>query len=247
VENFGKERMRLVPMAVDVWEGSVFVNVSAGKSPSHGQLSLLDFLEDIPQKTSGLRLPEMKLVQRRDYYVDCNWKVYVDNYLEGYHIPIVHPSLMRELDYNQYTTITKRYYSIQHAPIKPSKETERYPRRYPSPEEQADASYYWIFPNLMLNIYPDNFSINLILPVSYEKTLTVFEWYFLDQHTDATKEAVDKTIEFSDEIQIEDIRICEAVQRGLRSTSYDRGRYSVRRENGVHHFHLLYQNFMSRE
>ncbi len=66
-------------------------------------------------------LTNMRLAASKDWYVDCNWKVYVDNYLEGYHIPIVYPSLNRELDYNQYRTETRRFYSIQHAPIKQSR------------------------------------------------------------------------------------------------------------------------------
>ncbi|HYL98324.1 MAG TPA: SRPBCC family protein [Blastocatellia bacterium] len=247
VENFRKENMGLIPIAVEVWEGSIFVNILAGKASYANSISLSDLLEDIPQRTSGLRMADMRLVQRRDYSLQCNWKVYIDNYLEGYHIPIVHPSLMRELDYIKYETITRRYYSLQHSPIKQSKDNERYPRRYSSPEQQTEALYYWIFPNLMLNIYPDNFSINLILPISHENTLTVFEWYFVDPRADTTRQAVEKTIEFSDEIQVEDINICEAVQKGLKSASYDRGRYSVRRENGVHHFHLLYRDFMSRQ
>ena len=98
----------------------------------------------------------------------------------------------------------------------------------------------------MLNVYPDNYSTNLIVPLGAERTLTIFEWYFLEPDRDATKEALRRTIEFSDEIQLEDIGICEAVQRGLRSRTYERGRYSVRRENGVHHFHGLLAEFFAR-
>jgi len=76
------------------------------------------------------------------------------------------------------------------------------------------------------------------------RTLTVFEWYFRDPETPAVKEKIEETIRFSDEIQIEDVEICEAVQRGLRSKTYDRGRYSPARENGVHHFHQLYAEYL---
>jgi choline monooxygenase len=94
----------------------------------------------------------------------------------------------------------------------------------------------------MLNIYPDNFSTNLIVPLGHDRTLTIFEWYFRDP--EAAKNDIDETIAFSDEIQLEDIAICEAVQRGLRSATYESGRYSPQRENGVHHFHGLYANSM---
>jgi len=68
--------------------------------------------------------------------------------------------------------------------------------------------------------------------------VTIFEWYFRDP--DSAKKEIEETIAFSDEIQLEDIAICEAVQRGLRSSTYSAGRYSPVRENGVHHFHGLY-------
>ena len=99
----------------------------------------------------------------------------------------------------------------------------------------------------MLNVYPDNFSTNLIVPVSHERTLTVFEWFFRDAPQATPQKMIDQTVAFSDEIQLEDIAICEAVQRGLRSSTYSSGRYSPARENGVHHFHALYAESMGIE
>jgi len=107
-----------------------------------------------------------------------------------------------------------------------------------------EALYFWIFPNLMLNIYPDNVSTNLIVPISQEKTLTIFEWFFHDSGSQKAHERIKRAVAFSDEVQQEDIGLCESVQRGLRSATYDRGRYSVRRENGVHHFHMLLREFL---
>jgi choline monooxygenase len=178
--------------------------------------------------------------------IDCNWKVYVDNYLEGYHIPIAHPGLMREIDYAQYRTDTFRYYSQQFAPIRAMKSDDSSERFYPPGTGLQEALYFWVFPNLMVNIYPDNVSTNLILPVSQEKTLTVFEWFFYDGDSSKMQERVKKAVQFSDAVQQEDIGLCESVQRGLRSATYDRGRYSVRRENGVHHFHMLLSEFLER-
>jgi choline monooxygenase len=237
VEDFNKEDFRLSPIRIQTWEQFIFANLDPASPP------LESFLEDIPDQLCGRNISEMRLVERRDYTVECNWKVYVDNYLEGYHIPIVHPSLMRELDYTNYKTITRMYYSLQEAPIRPS-QAEAAGRRYASPEEQTEALYYWIFPNLMLNVYPDNMSINLIIPISHRRTLTIFEWYFCDPESEEVQEKIQRTIRFSDEIQQEDIAICEAVEKGLRSISYDRGRYSAKREAGVHHFHLLWREFM---
>src|SRR3989475_9662178 len=105
------------------------------------------------------------------------------------------------------------------------------------------ALYFWVFPNLMLNIYPDNSSTNVIVPLSHEKTLTIFEWFFHDVASENQKR-IKRSVAFSDEVQKEDIGLCENVQRGLRSSTYDRGRYSVKRENGVYHFHMLLGEFL---
>jgi choline monooxygenase len=95
----------------------------------------------------------------------------------------------------------------------------------------------------MLNVYPDNLSSNIILPLGHDQTLTIFEWFTYPKNGQAREIAAD-TVEFSDEIQQEDITICENVQKGLQSRAYDKGRYSVKRENGVHHFHSLLREFL---
>ena len=197
---------------------------------------LEETLENLPETLAGRGLESMRLASRKDWTVACNWKVYVDNYLEGYHIPIVHPSLFKELDYARYETQTHRSYSLQRAPLR-----QDAPGQLPRGDDSAEdeALYFWIFPNLMINVYADNFSTNLILPLGHDRTLTVFEWYFRDPEDIAVRETVRSMVAFSDEIQLQDIAICEAVQKGLKSRTYERGRYSVRRENGVHHFHRL--------
>ncbi len=228
VEDFRKDDHGLPEFRLEAWMGLLFVNLDASAPALH------DTLEDLPARLSSRGLEAMRPAARKDWTVECNWKVYVDNYLEGYHIPIVHPSLMKELDYARYVTETRRCYSLQHSPIR-----ESGPGRLQRKGNEDEALYFWIYPNLMLNVYPDNFSTNLILPVGHERTLTVFEWFFPEPEKAETREAIRRTVEFSDEIQLQDIAICEAVQKGLKSRTYDRGRYSVRRENGVHHFHGL--------
>jgi choline monooxygenase len=223
---------------VEAWGGLVFVNIDTDCAP------LEETLEDLPTRLQLANLARTRLAARTDWYIDCNWKVYVDNYLEGYHIPIVHPGLNRELDYARYRTETRRYYSIQHSPIK---RVESARLRVDESGDNNEAQFFWIFPNLMLNVYPDNYSTNLIVPLGPERTLTIFEWYFHDFEQDEVQEKLRRTIEFSDEIQIEDVKICESVQRGLRSRTYNGGRYSVKRENGVHHFHGLLAEFFARK
>ncbi len=230
VEDFRKEDQRLPEFRLETWLGLVFANLDPSAP------ALADTLEDLPATLAPRRLASMRLAARKEWTIECNWKVYVDNYLEGYHIPIVHSGLMRELDYARYRTDTKRAYSLQHAPIK-RRGSGRLRRDREAPEDEA--RYFWIFPNLMLNLLSDNFSTNLVVPIGHERTLTIFEWFCRDPEGPGMRETVRRTVEFSVEIQREDIAICEAVQKGLKSRTYERGRYSVRRESGVHHFHGL--------
>jgi phenylpropionate dioxygenase-like ring-hydroxylating dioxygenase large terminal subunit len=226
VLGFDRAACALPQFRVETWLGLIFVNLDRDAQPLHEVYG--DLFHEMNARDAGV----FRFAQRKDWELDCNWKVYVDNYLEGYHIPIVHPSLFRELDYPKYRTETKQHYSIQHAPVK----------RIERLRGDDDVRFFWIFPNLMLNVYSDNFSTNLIVPLGPGRTLTIFEWYFRDP--DHAQQQIAETVGFSDEIQIEDIGICESVQRGLRSSTYDSGRYSPQRENGVHHFHGMYAQLM---
>src|SRR5438067_2992062 len=244
-ENFNKADFGLVPIRVERWGPFVFANLD-DQAPA-----LSEVMGAIPNEVSGAGydVEKMQLVERRDYIIECNWKVYVDNYLEGYHLPIAHPGLFKELEYDNYRVETFRYYSKQHAPIrklKPDEVPGRDRRYIRMPGAEDNALYYWIFPNTMLNIYQDNLSTNVILPMGPGRTLTIFEWFFAEPGTGAGWESMQQTIAFSDEIQQEDIAVCEQVQRGLRSRSYQRGRFSALRENGVHHFQSLVTEFLER-
>jgi choline monooxygenase len=244
VADWDKSAVCLPSVRVEAWGPFVFVNLDPDAAPLMELLAPID--DEIRRK--GFQIDHMRPVERRDYYIDCNWKVYIDNYLEGYHLPIAHPGLFRELDYDQYRVDTFRYYSSQYAPIKPTKSGDiaGRDRRYVRTEEEAQALYYWVFPNWMLNVYPDNLSINIILPIDHRKTLTIFEWYFEEPGTPEGWESMQQAVAFSDEIQMEDIEICVTVQQGLESNAYDKGRFSVLRENGVHHFQLLVHEFLSK-
>ena len=235
---FDKSQVRLPAVRVATWAAFVFVNLSQ-EGPG-----LAAVLGDIARETSHLPLDRMRLFKKVDYEVACNWKVYVDNYLEGYHIPLVHPGLFRELDYAGYRVETGEYYSKQHAPLRRRAALDSLYRRNLKDGAVPEALYYWMFPNVMLNLYPDNLQTNVILPLGHDRTLTRFEWFVSDEHRPGLEEEFARSLEWSDEVQQEDIAICESVQRGLRSRSYQSGRYSVQRENGVHHFHGLLSRFL---
>jgi choline monooxygenase len=236
VEGFRPEDFSLVAVRVEEWFNLVFVNLDADARP------LRESLGELPQQAEKFQFSGMKLFERRSYDMNCNWKTYVDNYLEGYHLPSVHPGLNRELDFNAYTVEPHARYVRQFSPIRGAQPGDTTPRRYQEAREDLTTDYFWIFPNWMLNCYPDNVSLNIVLPVDAERSRAIFEWYLPEK--DLGSPAAKASVEFSDQIQIEDVGICEIVQKNLRSRSYSRGRFSVKQEQGVHAFHKMYAEAM---
>lgn len=171
------------------------------------------------------------------YEIDCNWKVYVDNYLEGYHVPHIHPALNRLLDYRSYHTEIARWYSLQWSPL------ESTPGLY----GDGEALYYWLWPNTMLNILPGRLQTNRVVPLGVDRCRVEFDTYYVAPSDVVGMQRRAADIAFSDEVQAEDIRICEDVQRGLASGSYVAGRLNPLRESGVHHFHELLREAYRRE
>jgi choline monooxygenase len=236
--NFTTADFKLLPVQVASWGPLVFANLDLKAPP------LSHFIEDIPERCARFRADEMRYVMSREWRIDCNWKVYVDNYLEGYHVSVVHPGLHKELDVDNYVVEPHRYYSRQFAPLRPvgPHATER---KYIPRAGDDEAHYYWVYPNWMLNIYQGQMQTNIVLPIDHRTTLVRFDWYTVTPPAEGDADWA-RLIDFSFEIQEEDIAICEAVQRNLRSRRYDRGRYSATRENGVHHFHSLLHESLSR-
>jgi len=237
VQDFHPEQFSLVPVKVEEWFNFIFVNLDSNAQP------LSQFLGELPKQTARFPFSGMKLFERRKYDMKCNWKTYVDNYLEGYHLPSVHPGLNRELDYNAYIVEPYSRHVRQFSPIRGAQPGDAEPRRYQETRENLTTDYFWIFPNWMLNCYPDNVSLNIVLPLEPERTLAIFEWYLPKK--DLGSQAAKDSVHFSDEIQIEDVKICEAVQKNLHSRSYQRGRFSVKQEKGVHAFHRMYAEIMN--
>jgi choline monooxygenase len=109
----------------------------------------------------------------------------------------------------------------------------------------ARASYIWLHPNFMVNVYGEAMDTNLVIPRAVDRTDVVFDFYFADASADAHERHL-SSIAVSEQIQDEDVAICESVQRGLGSRAYSTGRLSVRREAGEHLFHqLLHDDLMA--
>jgi len=230
VRDFDRALNGLAPLAAEIWENFVLIHLN---SPA-GRLA--DFLGGLRRVVNPLGLAGLQFLERREYTLDCNWKVFVDNYLDGgYHVPYLHKSLSSVVSYKDYTIRNEDRYCEQSSPLDPGAATDAVTAQ----TRQGSRAYYlWQYPNFMLNWYEGVMDTNLVFPLGVDRCRVVFDFYFSEVDGPAA-ERNRRSIELSDRIQNEDVGICEAVQRGLHSRSYRAGRLSVRREGGMHLFHRL--------
>jgi choline monooxygenase len=204
---------------------------SLGRAP----LPFDEYLPGLAARCAPLGLERMRHVLTREYPVAANWKLYVDNFLEGYHIPMVHPALDKEIDYRSYVVELGARQVLQRAPVRTATAT-----RFRSGTGRDAAHYFWLFPNVMLNFYEDQLQTNVVVPLGVDRTVVRFDWFALDAAPDAGTDArFQELVALNETVQAEDAAICEAVHRNLRSAAFARGRYSPARERGVHLFHRL--------
>jgi len=229
VENFDRAQNGLVPIRVEIWECFVFVNLDPQAAP------LQQFLGGLVQRVSPLGVSRLHHFDRRTYNIQCNWKVFVDNYLDGgYHVPHLHKGLNSVLDYKQYTIENEDRYCLQSSPMVASDKDAA----TASTRKGDRAWYFWQYPNLMINCYAGYMDTNYVIPVDADRCTVVFDFYF-DDVSESRREYNTGSVEVGNRVQDEDLGICEDVQRGLKSRAYGAGRLSVRREAGEHLFHRL--------
>jgi choline monooxygenase len=235
VQDFCREEQGLPPVAVSEWGPYVWVHL--GQSPQ----PLREFLTPLVDRTQAVGLEQLRFVARKEYLLNCNWKVFVDNYLDGgYHVNTVHPGLASALDYAHYRTELAGHTSVQVSPMRPARDEVVGKVR-----TGATAYYWWVFPNFMLNHYSGVMDVNVVLPLGTDRCRVLIDWFFPTLADPAAEQWAHESIALSDTIQVEDITICEETQRGLRSRSYQSGRFSVQREAGVHHFHRLLAQWLT--
>jgi len=236
VEDFDPTRYNLREVRLDTWGPYVFVNLDDNAVP------LCQWWGDDFDRIRGIDWTQWRLVDEREYVIDVNWKVYMDNYAEGYHVATAHPGLAREMSLDNLYVDCYPFYSTQRAVIKPPFIGNPNNRRYTNPKEGDQICYHVLFPNFMIDDYPDNLSTNIVMPLGVDKILLKFDWWF---PLEMDQSAMDSMIVFADEVQYEDIAICDEVQRNLKSRAYQTGRFSGRYENGVHHFQTLVHDFVN--
>jgi choline monooxygenase len=230
VRKFDRSLNRLIPIEAAVWKNWVLVKLD----PSG--LSLEDFLsKDLIGQIERLELDKLYWTERRSYTMACNWKVFIDNYLDGgYHVPHIHGGLGSVLDHTNYTIETGNRFCLQSSPI----QSDKGEQQTAAVRKGNRALYYWVYPNFMINWYEGVMDTNLVRPLGVDQTEVIFDFYFADT-SDTARERNLASIAVSERIQTEDKSICESVQCGLKSRAYTAGRLSVRREAGEHLFHRL--------
>lgn len=230
VENFEKEKNCLPTFEVSTWGPAAFVRLKPGTQ------TLEEFLSPVTQQSGNLDLARFQFARRTEYVMDCNWKVFVDNYLDGgYHVQTLHKGLAGVLDDSKYRTDIFEKSSLQSSPLKQDQVGVAAVR-------SGDmARYWWVFPNLMINIYDSVMDFNIVQPMGVNQCRVIFEYYF----TNTFSGSIENSIEVAHQVQLEDQEICEHVQRGLKSQFYKAGRFSVKREAPGYHFHKLMAKTLS--
>lgn len=218
VENFPSESDDLKPIPFEVWENFVFASLAP-------YANLADFIYEMNSATRGFDFKDLVNISEKDYFIDAHWALYCENYLEGFHIPFVHTDLNREIDYGTYKTKLFSLSSVQTG--------------YDEHGEVA-ARYFFIFPNLMFNFYAWGISVNIVKPLTKNRTKVSYMTLVCDESKRGRGAGGDL-----EKVEFEDQAVVESVQKGIRSRFYDRGRYSPNREQGTHHFHQLICKFMA--
>lgn len=224
VRNFKKEDMGMVPIPLAVQGPFVLLNFSKDPSPPPPRADLYSRLEK-----SGYG--NLQFHSRRQYVIQCNWKVYVDNYLDGgYHVGVLHKGLASQLALENYALENFSDWTLQRCGGASDRIGE-------------EALYAWLHPNFMINRYGPVMDTNWVVPLGVDRCVTIFDYYFA-RGTGA--DFIENSLAASEKVQAEDIAISESVQRGLSSSAYGKGRYSVAHESGMHLFHQWLHRDLSR-
>lgn len=231
VEDFYREENNLPAWKLGLSDGSYFVNGSGAPAES-----LKDFLYPFSQRVQDRGIQRMKFVARKEYEMNCNWKIFIDNYLDGgYHVNTLHPSLAGLINYAEYRTEIARQTVVQISPLRANPKDAAV-----AAVRSGDAAHYWwLYPNLMVNLYAGLMDINIVYPIAPNRCKVVFDFFFEDTEGEAAQAKIAQSLEVAHQIQLEDLQICEEIQRNLNSRTFDTGRFSARREGGGYHFHQL--------
>jgi len=233
VENFPCDDDNLHQLQLFNWGKLLFTSLNPKIPASEFLKEMMKRMEWFPVEKLNFRSDLSK-----DYNVKANWALYCENYLEGFHIPFVHPSLNAVLDFSEYTTEVFKYSNLQIGIAKKGEACFDLPKSSPDYGKSVAAYYFWVFPNMMFNFYPWGISVNVVQPISVSECKVSFYTYVSDENKLNTGAG-----NGLDDVEHEDEEVVENVQKGIRSRFYKHGRYSVTQEKGTHHFHCLLAEF----
>jgi choline monooxygenase len=229
VENFPSNSDNLPSLDVKEWYGFEFTSFDASKK-------LNSILQPIEQRMDWW-LNDLNLQhdasRDREWDINANWILYIDNYLEGFHIPYVHPELNDALANDGYSTECFENAVLQVGMANEGDVCFDIPEGSVDVGKRIAAYYWWIYPNMMMNIYPWGVSMNIIVPKSVNTTKVLFKSYV--QNPELLNNGAGALL---DKVELQDQTVVEGCMRGLQSKLYQRGRYSATHEKGVHHFHM---------
>ena len=234
VKDFPSEKDDLTKVTFEQWGGFIFASLFPAfrfEEAFGEMMNRISFLN--PGNFS------FSAHHSKDYLVNAHWALYCENYLEGFHIPYVHASLNKLIDYTSYASEIYRYSNLQLGYARAGEEVFDIPKSSPDHGRHIGAYYYWIFPNLMFNFYPWGLSVNVVKPIAVNQCKVSFLTYIADQEKFERGAA-----NMIDRVEREDEAIVENVQRGVSSRLYRSGRYSPTREKGTHHLHQLIAEFL---
>jgi choline monooxygenase len=215
---FDKADFSLFPIQAGIWRGLIFVNLDPDALPLELAMAAMS------TETAGFPIETYRFHSSAEHEIACNWKTYVDNYAEGYHVRDIHPGLDREIESKQYQVLLRDRHALHRAP-------------------QRDGANYsglwlWRWPNLGLNIFPTGMNIERMVPVGPHRIRLIYNFFFQDI-SPANESVIAAAKAATLQVTLEDTKICEAVQRNLDAGLYDTGRLSPRHENGVWYFQNL--------
>ena len=221
-KNFPQKKDNLHSYPFKKWKDFLFCSLN-------GSINIDAIFSDINKRLKGYPFEKIVLDNNSSniYTLDAHWALYCENYLEGFHVPYIHKGLNKDIDLDTYKTILLENGVLQFTESKSSDKNNIM-------GSNIYAYYYWIYPNIMLNFYSWGISINIIEPLSINKTKIIF----LSFPIKGSRQS-EKSPSSLDVIEKEDQEIVKSVQKGVLSNTYKRGRYSPSHELGVHHFHRL--------
>ena len=225
-ERLDKRSLGLLPARVEVMNGLVFVNLDPDARP------LAELVGDLPERLAPYRIQTLTPFAPGGGTQPANWKVVADNYLEGYHVPIAHPGLMRMLDYSRYRTEVHEHHVWFEAPLRERPSGNRLERLYarlvtPMPGlGEADRRvwrYAFIYPNTTIDLYPDQVNTWQMLPDGVARTRDSFACYRPAGADPRTRLAQWANQRLNSLVLDEDIDLVDNVQQGLQTRGYECG------------------------